>query len=91
MISFCCLGNSRYFKNTNFLLILSITFEKLDFSLMSSGTTLGTVKLSAFGFSSANSSNVVSETSSSPKLSSSNKGASTNVTPIKIKSIKHTM
>jgi hypothetical protein len=50
-------------------------------------------------FSSANSSNVVSETSSSPKPSSSNKGASTNVTPcsvvsfsqIKIKSIKHTM
>ena len=34
-------------------------------------------KLSAFGFSSANSSNVVSE---SPKPSSSNKGASTNVT-----------
>ena len=37
-------------------------------------------KLSAFGFSSANSSIVVSETSS-PKPSSSNKGASTNVTP----------
>jgi hypothetical protein len=36
------IGNSRYFKNTNFLLILLITFEKLDFSLMSLGTTLGT-------------------------------------------------
>ena len=34
-------------------------------------------KLSAFGFSSTNSIKVVSETSSSPKPSSSNKGAST--------------
>jgi hypothetical protein len=33
---------SRYFKNTNFLFILLITFEKLDFSLMSLDTTLGT-------------------------------------------------
>ena len=39
---FLLLRNSRYFKNTNFLLILLITFEKLDFSLMSLGTTLGT-------------------------------------------------
>jgi hypothetical protein len=44
-------------------------------------------KLSAFGFSSANSSNVVSETSSSPKPSSSNKGASTNVTPCSVVSL----
>jgi hypothetical protein len=33
---FLLLRNSRYFKNTNFLLI---TFEKLDFSLMSLGHT----------------------------------------------------
>ena len=48
--------------------------RKLDF-LSPSQSKL--TKLSAFGFSSANSSNVVSETSSSPKPSSSNKGAST--------------
>ena len=52
--------------------------RKLDFSSPSQSKL---TKLSAFGFSSANSSNVVSETSSSPKPSSSNKGASTNVTP----------
>ena len=52
--------------------------RKLDFSSPSQSKL---TKLSAFGFSSADSSNVVSETSSSPKPSSSNKGASTNVTP----------
>ena len=50
--------------------------RKLDFSSPSQSKL---TNLSAFGFS--NSSNVVSETSSSPKPSSSNKGASTNVTP----------
>ena len=40
---FLLLRNSRYFKNTNFLLI---TFEKLDFSLMNLGTTLGTLRYS---------------------------------------------
>ena len=44
--------------------------RKLDFSSPSQSKL---TKLSAFGFSSANSSNVVSETSSSPKPSSSNK------------------
>ena len=48
--------------------------RKLDFSSPSQSKL---TKLSAFGFSSANS----SETSLSPKPSSSNKGASTNVTP----------
>ena len=52
--------------------------RKLDFSSPSQSKL---TKLSAFGFSTANSSNVVSETSSSPKPSSRSKGASTNVTP----------
>jgi hypothetical protein len=45
LLGYIYIGNSRYFKNTNFLLILLITFEKLDFNLMSLGTTLGTLKI----------------------------------------------
>jgi hypothetical protein len=52
--------------------------RKLDFSSPSQSKL---TKLSAFGFSFANSSSFVSETSSSSKPSSRNKGASTNVTP----------
>jgi hypothetical protein len=52
--------------------------RKLDFSSPSQSKL---TKLSAFGFSSANSISIVSETTSSSKPSSRNKGASTNVTP----------
>ena len=59
---------------------------KLEFSSPSQSKL---TKLSAFGFSSANSSNVVSETSSSPKPSSSNKGASTKAKKIYVCLLSH--